>query len=55
MNKSFNTTPHRAGKTISSSPTVHRVPTTGDRKPAANRPAPLTGRHGRCASCGGRK
>ena len=55
MNKSFNTTPHRAGKTISSSPTVHRVPTTGDRKPAANRPAPPTGPPARSASCGGRK
>lgn len=44
----------RTSHTISQNRTVKNVPSTRDRKPAGNKPAPLTGQHGRCASCGGR-
>ena len=52
MNKSFNSTPHRAVKTLDRTPSPHAIPKTSDRKPSVAKPAPLTGLHGRCASCG---
>lgn len=50
----FDKTPTRVTHQISRSASPRSIPKTSDRKPAANRPAPLTGHHGRCASCGGR-
>ena len=50
MNKSFSSTAHRAGKSISSSPSPVNIPSNGNRSAASTtKPAPLkTG----CASCG---
>lgn len=53
--KYFANTPTRVTHRIDQSPSPRSIPKTGDRKPAANRPAPLTGLHGRCASCGGKR
>lgn len=54
MKMPFATTPHRAVKTINKSASVQNIPKTSDRKASASKPAPLTGLHGRCASCGSR-
>lgn len=54
MKNPFATTPHRAVKTISQTPSPRSIPKTSDRKASASKPAPLTGLHGRCASCGSR-
>jgi len=58
MIKAFNTTPHRAVKTISSTPSPRAIPSTSARKPSADKPAPLSNGKARgasrCASCGGR-
>lgn len=51
MNKSFNTTVHRATKSTSSSPSPVNIPPNGNRGAAsASKPAPL--KTGGCASCG---
>ena len=49
----FKTTPNRVSHTISRTPSPKAIPKTSDRKASASKPAPLTGLHGRCASCGG--
>lgn len=48
----FKTTPHKASKTISRSPSPKAIPSTGVRKPSGTSPAPLTRP---CASCGRKK
>lgn len=49
----FKSTPTRVTHRISNSPSPRAIPKTSDRKASASKPAPLTGQHGRCASCGG--
>lgn len=50
MNKSFNSTPHRAVKSTGTSPSPKSIPSNGNRSAASpSKPAPL--RQG-CASCG---
>ena len=51
MNKSFNTTPHRAVKSTGVSPSPKSIPSNGNRSAASpSKPAPL--KTGGCASCG---
>lgn len=53
MKNPFGSTPHKAVKTISKSPSPKAIPSTSVRKPSPDKPAPL--RAGRCASCGKHK
>lgn len=41
MLKYFDKTPHRVSHTISRSPSVKDIPSTGHRKPSDNSPLPL--------------
>ena len=43
MNKSFNSTPHRAVKTIDRTPSPHAIPKTSDRKPSIAKARRLLG------------
>jgi hypothetical protein len=52
MSNPFATTPHRAVKTISTTPSPKKIPSTSVRKPSDARPLPL--KQNRCASCGKR-
>jgi hypothetical protein len=51
-NKYFNTSGPKVVKTISQSPSPRSIPSTSDRRPSTQRPAPLTRP---CASCGRKK
>lgn len=54
MKNPFSTTPHRAVKTVSSTPSPRSIPSTSARKPNDSKPLPLAGGKAKrpCASCG---
>lgn len=51
MNNAFKNSP-RTSHTISQSNSLRNIPSTSVRTAPVNKPAPLTGLSGRCASCG---